>query len=167
MFAPPPTAEHQPQSWTYEHRHRLTERVARLDAGSLRRVLVLVFGDANGFPCWRSTEISLFLFFFRGEWILHHECIREDLGQPYFPPRRPLACEAFLPTLDRCPVGSHLWMVQSRKKWVSKRVTVRALVDENLLEARQRLAAAPARRRDATTLSSPRLMEPSSISRPR
>ncbi len=50
MFAaPPPSAEHQPQSWTYEHRHRLTERVARLDAGSLRRVLVLVFGDANGF----------------------------------------------------------------------------------------------------------------------
>ena len=50
MFAaPPPTTEHQPQSWTYEHRHRLTERVARLDAGSLRRVLVLVFGDANGF----------------------------------------------------------------------------------------------------------------------
>ena len=49
MFAAPPTTEHQPQSWTYEHRHRLTERVARLDAGSLRRVLVLVFGDANGF----------------------------------------------------------------------------------------------------------------------
>ena len=49
MFAAPPITEHQPQSWTYEHRHRLTERVARLDAGSLRRVLVLVFGDANGF----------------------------------------------------------------------------------------------------------------------
>ena len=38
-------------------------------------------GDANGFPCWKSTQISLFLFFFRGEWIIHHECIRENLGQ--------------------------------------------------------------------------------------
>ena len=45
-------AQHQPRpprSWTYEHRHRLTERVARLDADSLQRVLVLVFGDANRF----------------------------------------------------------------------------------------------------------------------
>ena len=98
-------------------------------------------GDANGFPCWKSTQISLFLFFFRGEWIIHHECIRENLGQPYFPPRRPLACEAFFPTLDCCPIGSHLWMVQRRKKWVARTLTVRSLVEEPLLEARQRLAA--------------------------